>query len=250
MTRAERRRKERRSKKARNISRTKIFLGGIAILPLFVLIAVLLIIPSGRGGDFVTTVFDNPKDTLNYLITTHPKEAISKELSQFIDSGEVVIIFDHPSLAPDSFGVFALVLEEYLEGREPIRERTLVPVFGFSTNIIQAKRPDIAKQVILYHEYTHFRSWKEDKYPGHSYVGREVFDTAEQVELHYEEEIYAHLEGCKFAIEFGAASWFNDCTVLRDRGSRTYREYLARNFVEEGRFPEKFLPLLLELASK
>jgi len=215
-------------------------------------LAVLLIALLGCSGDDIglqTTVFDDPMDTLRHLATTHPDEEIRKELSQLIASeeNEVFFLFNLP-LNGRTLAAFGLIPEEFIEQREIVKGRTLVPVFVFPVAFIQGRDPDLAKQTVITHEWEHYRSWIEGRYPELIHVVTTNLDTPEIIEMVYEEEVYAMTQGCEFAIKMGIGDRISRCTILKNQGVLALRQNLARGMEHE--VPEEFHPFLATLANK
>lgn len=167
-------------------------------------------------------------EALRQLFVTHPAEEIRKDFYERIAQGEVVVNFDK-ELMNNGRDIATLSLIE-LSGR-------YVPLLAVNEHdLLSNALPNEAKQLIIYHEYIHYRQLTEGRAPAHTFLLQREGEnrlTTEEAVIVMRGEVEAYREECLLA---EAQQWTRHvlvCQIFQQKGENGIREMLAENYCRD-----------------
>lgn len=162
-------------------------------------------------------VFDQYGTVLRQLIIAHPSPEVYQDLNRLITNGDILLTYETLS-------------ETNVYGENAVASFALVSIDGGATmpvliidvaSLMDQYTPKEFKQLVIYHEYQHYRQYMEGRYPERLFMAWTEDDTmteAEAVGL-YQSEVEAYELECSLANDLGWEEVFELCTVLDDQMS-------------------------------
>ncbi len=163
---------------------------------------------------------------LERLIATHPKKEISIEFYQLIERGEIMT-----SWTSSNDAQFQLVPRQMIKVNTR-SSNALIPVLFIDPQILR-EQPTRNAQLVIYHEYTHYRQWKDGLLPQSTFVLRTVESLSPEEftktckEKWYAEE-HAYQRECELAIELG---WTDTMPLCKELSMPAFKNSLLRSLI-------------------
>lgn len=140
------------------------------------------------------------RDPFWELTATHPDPGVNTDLHQLIASGEIII-----SHTAQMAAEFILVPRDKLPGIDLPDEVSHAPVLNLSPTFLSRERA--FQQLVIYHEYAHYRQWRDGSFPEDTFFLQRLAETAEErseqctkkwhaeIDAYHQERMFARASG-------------------------------------------------------
>jgi hypothetical protein len=181
---------------------------------------------TSRATEDVAQAKPEPNYFLKYLIVSHPSPEISQELLQLINDRVIKLTALNDDAAATSAAGFGIKMQN----------GQLKPIMSFSMVYLADQRvPLQRKQLDIYHEFHHYKQWRDEIYPRDTFMRHESGHvcTGEEVAILFDAEIDAYVTTSKLAENLGWTDHDRWAKIYRDLGLAHLAQTLARQMANE-----------------
>ena len=170
-------------------------------------------VPTDEHPDSVepqTNAIEIAKEQLIRFLQSHPDIEVRAELTRLISTGEVYLV--QGTFGGDNVAEFSLLPRRLIKDGNLPMEPALVPTLLINGEIyrwLETPAHRVAAQVVLHHEFVHYKQWRDKVFPEYAFTlqpVRSADDLQDRCTKKWHAERDAYHQGCEFARAIGATS--------------------------------------------